>query len=817
MCRENIRNNRGLFAGLTDEESKSLRERYASFRDEWDADGFCVGSELVLRDFRTPRPFLHLMASQHAELRGQWGSFWDQFCGGFSCVDTVLGGAVTAHHDTNYVPTAPQPQDAREFWVHEDGAAWPLFPRGETELDDFTEVGASFGQDGLRIVACRGELHGELSVVVPPDEPRELWRVTLSNHATKPRTLNWFTRIPVNVDSYPFYYFVPRVVCCGRLEDGVMVFENRDKGNRHDRAVYFAATPLFSRYEMMAERFDGVGRNAGLPMAVKRGMLSNSDGQEPYAGLIAGAQFPVSLQQGETRTWELAFGLLPQNKQERVQIFQGGATHPAGHWEREHQRAQSLWTHKVNLFAIQTGNVALDRYFNVWSRYQARNQARFVRALDKVGYRDILQDLLGVCDTEPEFVRSRILEALRFQFSDGRAVRQYEKYPGGGHDERMYHDSPAWLADLLVTYLSETGDVAILEERVPYLDWETKRPSQESGTVYEHVLRGTRSLFERTGHHELSAIGYGDWNDAISGIGGENGVSVWLSCAAVFAAGHMERLAEKFGRPEDAKMMRGLREDMIERINTHAWDGRWYIYAINDRGEKIGSRDSQEGKIHLNVNTWALFTGVAAAAGREETVWESLRELETPIGHMLLRPAYTQASRDTVGRIADQTPGLIENASIYTHGEAFYLYALARRGDGDAWLEALRRTLPSEQAADIATGPPHQQSNFFVGPDHPRFGENMFSGFTGSLAWYRRSFEHILGVLPCLDGLLIAPRPPSTWNSYRVRKTFRGCTLDFRFVRAGKRSVSVEGNPVPSILTEEYLAGKTALSIDVEF
>lgn len=816
-CRDNIRNNKGLFVGLTDEQSKALRERYAVFRDEWDGDGFCVGSEVVLRDFGTPRPFLHLMASQHAELRGQWGSFWDQFGGGFSCVDTVLGGAVTAHHDTNYVPTAPQPQDVREFFVHEDGLAWPLFPRGETELDDFTGLGARFGLDVFRIEACRRELHGELSVVVHPGEPRESWRVRLTNRSQSPRTLSWFSRLPVNVDSYPFYYFVPRVVCQGRMEGGMMVFENRDQGNRHQRTVYFSAAPSFSRFDMMAERFDGVGRNGALPLAVKRGGCSNSEGREPYAGLIAGAEFSVSLQPGETQSWELTFGLLPHDKEERVRFFQKGSERPVGQWKGAHQRVQSLWAKKVNRFAIQTGDIVLDRYFNIWSRYQARNQARFVRALDKVGYRDILQDLLGVCDTEPEFVRSRLLEALRFQFSDGRAVRQYEKYPGGGHDERMYHDSPSWLADLLVTYISETGDAAILEEQVPYLNWETKRPSQESGSVYEHVLRGTKSLFGRTGHHGLSAIGYGDWNDAISGIGGKNGVSIWLSCAAVFAAGHMERLAGKFGRDEDAHMMRGLREEMIERINTHAWDGEWYLYAINDRGEKIGSRDSQEGKIHLNVNTWALFTGVAAAAGREAAVRESLRQLETPIGHMLLRPAYTQASRETVGRIADQAPGLIENASIYTHGEAFYLYALAQRGEGDAWLEALRRTLPSEQVADIATGPPHQQSNFFVGPDHSRFGENMFNGFTGSLAWYRRSFEHVLGVVPCLEGLRIDPRPPSSWGSYRVRKIYRGCALEFCFSRTGRRSVAVEGRIISSFLPARDLVGKEVLSIEVEF
>ena len=32
-------------------------------------------------------------------------------------------------------------------------------------------------------------------------------------------------------------------------------------------------------------------------------------------------------------------------------------------------------------------------------------------------------------------------------------------------------------------------------------------------------------------------------------------------------------------------------------LNTKGWDGRWYIRAINDKGEKIGSINSEECKI----------------------------------------------------------------------------------------------------------------------------------------------------------------------------------------------------------------------------
>lgn len=468
--------------------------------------------------------------------------------------------------------------------------------------------------------------------------------------------------------------------------------------------------------------------------------------------------------------------------------------------------------------AIQTPDESLNRYFNVWSKHQARNQSRFVRALDKVGYRDILQDLLGICDFEAPYVRRQLATALRYQFPDGRAVRQYEKFLGSGHDLRLYADSPSWIPDLLVRYLKETGDFAFLDESVPFLDPQGLQPNEsDTGSVYEHACRAVRSLASHTGFHGLCAIGYGDWNDAISAIGGEKGVSVWLSCACVYAARLMAELAGHLGRNADSTEFRQIADAMTRRINDHAWDGQWYIYAINGQGVPIGSRSSAEGKIHLNVNAWALFTGVAAAGGRHKQVWDAIEQLATPFGHMLLAPPYALASRPLVGRIADQLPGMFENGSIYTHGESFYLYALVCAGRTDRWYEGIARTLPSNLVPDLSTAPPHQQSNFFVGPAHAAYGTNLFSNFTGSLAWYRRGIERVVGLVPEFDGLRIDPRPPRGWDRCRVMRTFRGSRLLVDFAPGDKLGVELDGRPCPALIPAGALTPGAPHRIEVTY
>ncbi|HSW46848.1 MAG TPA: hypothetical protein VLM89_14905, partial [Phycisphaerae bacterium] len=532
------------------------------------------------------------------------------------------------------------------------------------------------------------------------------------------------------------------------------------------------------------------------------------------------AQFRVELAPGESRDWVCAYGLCPYEESQQLCYLQRVRTEVLSNPEQSRDAVRAVWAQQVSAQMARTPSEDVDRYFNVWSKYQNRNQVRFCRALDKVGYRDVLQDLMGVCDFEPDVVRDRLLHTLRYQAADGRAVRQYEAVSGAGQDMRMYMDSSSWIPDTLVKYLQESGDLSILDEDVPYFNMQTQQPDdKESGTVWEHALRAVRSLAENTGYHGLCRIGYGDWNDALSGIGGEKGVSVWLSIACVHAARQLGELAVHLKRTAEADEMRQIAGAMTKRINDHAWDGQWFIYAINGEGKPIGSKDSPEGKIHLNVNTWALFTGVAAAGGREEQVLRAVETLATPYGHLLLSPPYSLASRADVGRIADQKPGLFENASIYLHGESFYLYALIAAGRGDECYRQMLKTLCSSMVQDIATGPRQQQSNFTVGPDHPNAGMQLFSNFTGSITWFRRVIERMLGVWADFDSLVIRPCPPSAWKEYEVFRRWRGRRIHLRLRRSGPPGcrVKLNGKSYTERIPFATLSESATSQVTVEF
>ncbi|MFH1070841.1 MAG: hypothetical protein V1794_14585 [Candidatus Glassbacteria bacterium] len=822
---------------LTADQLTVLRRRYSHFRDELDAGGFITSSVHRITRVSTPRPYLHLVSSNHSRESGAFGSFWDAGGAGFSCLDTVLAGPVTSHKDPSYVPTAPRATDHRHFYLRERGEPgcapeiWHVFPQRGVEEDQYEGFHCDQGLGTVKLEASRHGLRAGLLVFVPVDHPLEVWRLTLENLSGGRRSLDLFLSVNWGLDSYPGYYFDPRVVSEGRVYDelNTLVALNHDQNNRHPRTGFLMASRRFEGFDMSAEDFTGGGHFRRYPLAVERDGCTGSRGLQPYLGLIGAMHFRIELAGGESTTLEVLLGVTDPDLEKGRTHLQGLARYYfAGKGvDRELERLGESWRTLIGRHKARTPDVEFDRFFNVWSKYQAKNTARWTRALDKVGYRDLLQDLLSINSFNPEYTSVMLPTALRYQFPDGRAVRQFSKFEGTPHDERMYMDSPSWIADTLTDYVQETGDFAILERREPFLDPFTKKLDRDNqATVYEHALRGLRSLFDSRGLYGLCRIGHGDWNDALDGVGRDGeGVSVWLSMALVFAAGRLGELAAHLQDGPAVSFTEKIIGEMTRAINEHAWDGRHYVYAFMPDGTPIGSSKGLEGKIHLNVNAWSLFNGVAAAAGRQEAVLASIEKLKTPLGYLLLFPAYTSSSRK-VGRIGDMAAGQFENGSIYTHGQSFVIYALATLGRGSDAFRSLKTILPENTLPDIATGPPHQVSNFTVGIEHPHFGRNLYSNFSGALAWLRKSAARILGLLPDFDRLVIDPCIPSDWPEYRVEKIFRGCRVKAsvhnpKGVCRGVAAVQAAGIVIEpedgrAALPVGMLAGKKEIEVEVE-
>jgi len=811
-CQQALLQGKSVNEALSPEELSALRRRYSRFEDQRDKEGFLTASAHLVTKISTPRPYIHLLNNNHPREHGMYGSFWDQSGSGFSCLDSAVAGPITSRKDSSYVPTAPEATDHRGFILREQIAQkqariWHMVPQAGREEEAYRCFLCEQGLGTVRIVSGRNDISSDLLVFVPVDDPLEVWRLKLVNHASHSRKLKLFVSVNWGLDSYPGHYFDPRVVNQGVIleELNCLIGVNNDKKNTHPRAGFLMSKERFAGFDMTGEDFYGSGQFRIFPRAVERGRCRGSMGLQPYLGLIAAMQFDIRLGPGRDRSLDFLLGAVsPEMEKAREQIagyskryFQDNGI------EKELTALEESWSGMVSRHMAKTPDDEIDRFYNIWSKYQAKCSARLLLSLDMVGYRDTLQYMMGINSFNPEFVAGHLPTVLRHQYEDGTAMRQFAKFEGAPHDLRKYMDNCSWIADTLVGYVKETGDEAILEREEGFFDPVNLRiEPQNKATIYEHALRSLKGLYgHRSAENGLCLIGHGDWNDSLDGIGKDGeGVSVWLSMALVFAAQRFREMALWRKDEQNVRLMDSIIGEMTETINRNAWDGSHYIYAFMPDGTPVGSSQNEEGRIHLNVNAWSLFNGVARQAGRIEQVLEAIAGLDTPLGHLLLHPPYTKKSR-YVGRIADIIPGQFENSSIYNHGQSFYIFGLTTLGKGDEAYQELKKILPEATIPDIATGPLHQLSNYTVGKCHEHFGRNLYSNFTGSVNWLRKSLDHMLGLRADFDSLLIDPVIPGQWKSYEVIKLYRGCRVHACIenpggVNRGVAKATVDGEPL---------------------
>ncbi len=461
--------------------------------------------------------------------------------------------------------------------------------------------------------------------------------------------------------------------------------------------------------------------------------------------------------------------------------------------EKAYAQVMAYWDEQLNYNTCTLPDKNMERFLNTWLKYQVAMTYIYNRAEYNGGYRDVMQDSWGAMLINPEHGIDRAVDALNYVYPDGHGIRSFDTGAGIALPEHFV-DCPLWAPCSFAQYIKETGDFSVLSRKVGYLE------SDEVGTVEEHLWRILEYPYTHRGENGLVLMYDGDWLDGLTGIN-QNGTatSAWATIQAFWAQNLMAEIYEALGENEKAETLRKRSAEYKKIVREVAWDGKWYVYGFKSDGLPVGSSKCAEGKIYLNPNTWAIFTGIEDDEKRIEKIRHSIfTYLSTPYGSMLNYPPYVNDL--TCGRIGTQVPGSFANSAVYLHAASFEVFAKTKLRKTEEAQDLFMRLLPNhiDNPDSRRTSEPFCTGNVHYGVNNERFGMNLFSWFTATPAWMiHGGFDEILGVKAEFDGLHINPCVPEDWKEYSVKRFYRNKEYFLNFKKSDdKKGIYANGEKI---------------------
>ncbi|MBE2202208.1 MAG: glycosyl transferase [Anaerolinea sp.] len=781
--------------------------------------------EYVITRPDTPLPWINYLGSE------SYFGLISNTAGGYSFYRDARLRRLTRYRYNN----APYDVGGRYIYLRDDetGDFWsPTWQPTRHNLEEYT---CRHGFGYSTISSLYAGARAALTYFVPLGETLEVWRLTVTNERERPLTLSLFSAIEFCLwDAWDDATNYQRNFNTGEVEveDGV-IYHKTEYRERRDHFAYFACSAPLAGCDTQREAFLGPYRGWDNPQVVADGRAANSHahGWAP----IGSHHVQVTLAPGASE--EVIF-LLGYHENGRDQKFDPPGSNMINKQtvrpiiaryldtavvDAAFAALQTYWQDLLNQFQVQTPDIHTDRMVNLWNAYQnmitfnmSRSASYFESGIGRgMGFRDSTQDLLGFVHMVPARARERLLDLAATQLPTGGAYHQYQPLTKRGNDAvgSNFNDDPLWLILAVTAYIKETGDFTILQEPVPY----DNEPGTET-PLYEHLQRSAQYTLDRLGPHGLPLIGRADWNDCLNlnaftaepgqsfqtttNKDGKVAESVFIAGLFTLAAQEMAALAAAVGQQAEAVFYSGEAEKMAAVTLAQGWDGRWFLRAYDDAGDKVGSHDCAEGQIYIEPQGMCVMAGIGVASGQAAQALDAVQErLATPHGIVLHQPAYTRYHLN-LGEISSYPPGYKENAGIFCHTNPWIMIAAAQLGQGDVAHDYYLRINPSarEPISDVHRSEPYVYAQMIVGRDAPTHGEAKNSWLSGTAAWnYVAITQWILGIRPTYTGLEIAPTLPSSWPGFTATRVFRGVTYHIEVQRVGagnEVSLQVDGEAV---------------------
>ncbi len=670
---------------------------------------------------------------------------------------------------------------------------------------------------GYTIISSEySQIATETTYFVPLGQIFEVWRIKVTNRDSKRRKLSVFSFVEYAncwnamqdlLNLQYTQYIANMKVVDGIIDHGTNIhippmpdnFAENDQG-RHT-FLAFIGGPIVG-HETDLEKFLGRYRTYANPEAVEKGECSNF--MAAGDNVCGVTQIDIELASGETKELIVLMGIGEAAIEGKRVVNEYGH---AKRLDEELQKLKDYWHSRINALSIDTPDPEFNSMLNMWSPYNCMVTFNWSRAAslvytamerDGLGYRDSVQDILGVLPNIPDEARQRLELMITGQVSTGGAMPVVNKIlhkPGKETppDESQYRsDDCLWLFNAIPAYVKETGDINFYHKVLPYAD-------KGEDTVLAHMRRAIEFNLSRTGMHELPSGLFADWNDCLRF--GRKGSSAFVTLQVRFALKEYIEICNLIGNPNEENWAQRMLKILDEKIQKYIWDGEWFLRGYTSSGEKVGSKENKEGKIYLNPQAWAVISQAATPQQAELAMQKVHEMLATEYGIELCSPPYTYHVDYQTIRSALFNPSMKENGAIFTHTQGWAVMAETMLGHGNRAYQYWRAYMPAayNTRAEIRQIEPYVYNQSTHGRHSPRFGASRLPWLSGSATWsFFAATQYILGIRPDYKGIYIDPCIPSDWKEFKATRRFRNKMLYIHVinengVEKGVKSIQLNG------------------------
>ena len=773
------------------------------------------GKEYLIRvskENRLPTVWSNILANE------KFGTVITENNGGYSWYKNSRLNRVSAWNNS---PVLDIPSEII-YIKNEEGKTWSL---GLNPMPDNRNYNIIYGFGYSKYIHKSSGVEQELEVFVPSEDACKISILNLKN--TTP-----------NRKKFKLYYYIKPVIGEDEIKTSKYIETKLDKNNNivysknlykreeEDYLIYISSSEEIKSFTGDKNSFLGLG-GLSNPDGIKKGKLNNDLG----LGKESCIAYEIEVELESFSNKEISFILgADENLIDCKNVSYKYSK--INNCKQELLKVKNKWKEILGRLQIYTPIESTNILLNGWIAYQTImsrliGRSGYYQSGGAFGFRDQLQDTLGLKYLDTNIMKNQIIKHSKHQFIEGDVEHWWHEETGRGIRTR-FSDDLLWIVFVTIEYINFTGDKSILEIETPFLKgeelqqgidekYDKYQETEEKFSIYEHCIRAIEKSLN-FGENRLPKIGSGDWNDGFSTVGNKGkGESVWLGFFLYYI---LDKFIPIIREKEQAQEQREVQEkeekikvdknnsylsekyekikqELKRALNTKAWDGRWFKRAFMDDGNILGTMENEECRIDSIAQSWSVISN----AGDNDKKYISMESLENHLVDKengiikLLDPPFEKSKLEP-GYIKAYMSGVRENGGQYTHAAIWVIIAESILKFGEKALEFYRMINPIEHTRTKDAVNKYKVEPYVMPADiygqGNLVGRGGWTWYTGSSSWYYKAgIEYILGLKIEKGYLTIEPCIPKDWKEYQMQYKYKESIYNIKVKNENNKNYGV--------------------------